>query len=632
MAGYDDFSGLLGLMQGQGLGQAEAYPEPVQTAAPRVSMGNLLKDNWGLLGTVGVLSALANSGRRRPLGQVIGNAGLDALSALGQVGMAKMQRDRLAQQDALQRSQWEAARADRQLSNAIALGNYQLKQAEAAREAAGYQMLGNIMGGGLGGMPGMGAAVPAAAGAVQPGQGLPTVEGGRGHSIAEDFHNPGNIKNPATHNAADRRSQFRRYASDAEGFQDMARLLGTKGYQGLTVRQMANRWVTGNPGSSAPAEYLNNFVKMGFNLDAPANISDQKVLGRLLKAFAVGESPLGARYSAEQIQGFLSPGSAPSAGASPVPAGSPLAPPSASGQDMSRVPRMGAGAGAGLQPLGIDPRLLVAASFPGNAGAAARAIINIQMQAQNRDLQNKIAATNLDMGAMNLRMKEHQIERDRLRDERERMKDDPRYLYRAAAAKNDAAYADKLREDIATQDSVIENAATLDSLYAQGLKTGIGQDVLDNANRFLNLLGIDGAAMFGANRPQTAEAFRQMTQTNVFNVLKQQTGVQTEGDAQRAARTWASIGNTPQGNQWINAYMRNVAQRKKDRALFIIDYMDQHGGGRAAAEQEWRKRAQSLPSVVPAVPGAPGQPAQRQAPQQAPAGRKPLGDIWGGGR
>ena len=48
MAGYDDFSGLLGLMQGQGLGQAEAYPEPVQTAAPRVSMGNILKDNWGL--------------------------------------------------------------------------------------------------------------------------------------------------------------------------------------------------------------------------------------------------------------------------------------------------------------------------------------------------------------------------------------------------------------------------------------------------------------------------------------------------------------------------------------------------------------------------------------------------------
>jgi hypothetical protein len=284
--------------------------------------------------------------------------------------MAKMQRDRLASQDALQRSQWEAARADRQLSNAIALGNYRLKQDEAAREAAGYAMLGGLMGGS--GMPGMGAGAPAAGG-VQPGQGLPTVEGGRGHSIAEDFHNPGNIKNPATHNAADRRSQFRRYASDAEGFQDMARLLGTKGYRGLTVRQMANRWVTGNPGSSAPAEYLNNFVKMGFNLDAPANVSDPRELGRLLKAFAVGESPLGARYSAEQIQGFLAPGQA-------SPAGSPLASPSAGGQDMSRVPRLGAGAGAGIQPLGIDPRLLRLAAYPGKAGETARALVSQQIQ------------------------------------------------------------------------------------------------------------------------------------------------------------------------------------------------------------------------------------------------------------
>lgn len=365
---YGDFDGLLGLMAGQGQAQPEAYPVPPQTPA-KVSMGQLVKNNWGLLGTVAALSALANASGRRSAGQVIGNAGLDALSALGQVGMARMQRDRLAQQDALQRSQWEATRADRQLSNAIALGNYQLKQAEAAREAEGYRMLGGIMGGGAGGMPAM--APGGAGGYGQPGQGLPTAEGGRGHSIAEDFHNPGNIKNPATHDSPDRRAQFRRYASDAEGFQDMARLLGSRGYRGLTVRQMANRWVTGNPGTSAPAEYLGNFVKMGFNLDAPANVSDPKELGRLLKAFAVGESPLGSRYSAEQIQGFLAPGPA-----SPAPAGSPLAPPSAGGQDMSRIPRLG----AGIQPLGVDPRLLRMAAYPGTAGETARGLLSQQIQ------------------------------------------------------------------------------------------------------------------------------------------------------------------------------------------------------------------------------------------------------------
>lgn len=165
MAGYDDFSGLLGLMQGQGLGQAEAYPEPVQTAAPRVSMGSLLKDNWGLLGTVAALSALAGSNGRRSVGQVIGNAGLDALSALGQVGMAKMKRDQLQQQNDLARSQWEAADADRKLRSAIALGDYNLKLGKQSQELRERQMLAQMLGGA--GPEGFGQ--PQSGGTVQPG-------------------------------------------------------------------------------------------------------------------------------------------------------------------------------------------------------------------------------------------------------------------------------------------------------------------------------------------------------------------------------------------------------------------------------------------------------------------------------
>ena len=162
---YGDFDGLLGLMAGQGQAQSgEAYPMPPQTPA-NVSMGSLLKNNWGLLGTVAALSALANANGRRSAGQVIGNAGLDALSALGQVGMAKMRRDQMQQQNDLARSQWEAADADRKLRSAIALGDYNLKLGKQSQELRERQMLAQMLGGA--GPEGFGQ--PQSGGNVQPG-------------------------------------------------------------------------------------------------------------------------------------------------------------------------------------------------------------------------------------------------------------------------------------------------------------------------------------------------------------------------------------------------------------------------------------------------------------------------------
>lgn len=177
MAYGDSFQGLLGFMQGQDQGfglnmglQQGAYPEPVQET-PKISMGQLLKNNWGLLGTVAALSALANANGRRSAGQVIGNAGLDALSALGQVGMAKMKRDQMQQQNALARSQWEAADADRKLRNAISLGEYNLKLGENQQELRDRAMLIQMLGGG--GMPGgagpEGFGQPQLGGSAQPG-------------------------------------------------------------------------------------------------------------------------------------------------------------------------------------------------------------------------------------------------------------------------------------------------------------------------------------------------------------------------------------------------------------------------------------------------------------------------------
>lgn len=175
MAYGDSFQGLLGFMQGQDQGfglnmglQQGTYPEPVQET-PKISMGQLLKNNWGLLGTVAALSALANANGRRSAGQVIGNAGLDALSALGQVGMAKMKRDQMQQQNALARSQWEAADADRKLRNAISLGEYNLKLGKNQQELRNRAMLMQMISGAPFGDPDAGTAGPGGFGQSQPG-------------------------------------------------------------------------------------------------------------------------------------------------------------------------------------------------------------------------------------------------------------------------------------------------------------------------------------------------------------------------------------------------------------------------------------------------------------------------------
>lgn len=180
-------------------------------------------------------------------------------------------------------------------------------------------------------------------------------------------------------------------------------------------------------------------------------------------------------------------------------------------------------------------------------------------------------------------------------------------------AEKTAGFMDELEKDIAIQNDVITNADAFDSLMKnEGLKTGVGQDVLDTTARWLERLGVDTSFLTGANRPATADALRQQVQTNVMNVLAAQKGVQTEGDAQRARETWVRLQNTPEGNLWINQYMKNIAQRKMDRANFILDEMERNGGNVRAAQNAWQKHAKELPSVAPLVPEAPKKPQGEQ--------------------
>ena len=129
--------------------------------------------------------------------------------------------------------------------------------------------------------------------------------------------------------------------------------------------------------------------------------------------------------------------------------------------------------------------------------------------------------------------------------------------------KKSAEEISRWRNDIRTQNDIITNADAFDSLMQnEGLKTGVGQDILDATARWLERIGVSDTSFLNANKPATADALRQMVTKNVFNTLLEQKGVQTEGDAQRARESWVRVQNTPEGNKWINDYMKNVAKRR----------------------------------------------------------------------
>lgn len=152
----------------------------------------------------------------------------------------------------------------------------------------------------------------------------------RGGSIAETHHNPGNIR----HNGKD----YDYYQSDADGWRDMAAVLRKPGYANLTVRQIAERYVTGHVGGKVVDSYFQAIQKQGFSLDEKPNLQDPIVLARLMKGMAVGESPLGQKYTVEQIHALVAAGGQ---GAGPMKGGAP-------GQPGMPMMQGGSGMGRGL--------------------------------------------------------------------------------------------------------------------------------------------------------------------------------------------------------------------------------------------------------------------------------------------
>lgn len=543
-----------------------------QPAPKNMSMADVVSGNPGFLAGVTALSMLANNNGRRNFGQLLGRGGLDALGALGNAGMYGLQRDRMATQDALARAQWEASREDRGLANAISLGQLQLAQQklglaqqQAQREAADRDLWGRLMGlPGLTGGSGQGVdmdpmkmpripdgpTMPAST--LPPKNQRPAGPDGAPLDKAAMTNNPGNVGNFG--------DQVRVYPTILDGLKGMrANLLSPTYAKNPTVAAIISRWSPSNENDTGTL-IRNTAAMMGVDPNQPLNLNDPQTMKSLMRAITVNEGSY--KYvPADEFDMAV--------GLKPVPAGYRSADYRGNQQAQNGTPYSG---GSG----GVSPNLMAAASFPGDMGAAAGRVLGIQQQQEKNDL-------------------------DRAKLDFERTKASPRYAYEQETAKRDADYADELNKAITTQDGLITNAKTLKALLDSGLQSGPLQDKIDMANQVLHRIGFTGN-LPGANDVQNYDAFQYLVYKNMLNVLADQKGSQTDKDAENARRTFARIEGSREGNEWVTQYMLNMATRKKEEAMFKLDYMQKHGGDRFGAARAWEKYRDALPSVVPPAP------------------------------
>lgn len=542
-----------------------------QPAPKNMSMADVVSGNPGFLAGVTALSMLANNNGRRSFGQLLGRGGLDALGALGNAGMYGLQRDRMATQDALARAQWEASREDRGLANAISLGQLQiaqqrmgLAQQQAQREAADRDLWGRLMGlpgltGGSGQgidmdpmkMPRIPDGTTLSAGTLPPKNQRPAGPDGAPLDKAAMTNNPGNVGNFG--------DQVRVYPSILDGLKGMrANLLSPAYAQNPTVAAIISRWSPSNENDTS-ALIKDTAAMMGVDPNQPLDLNDPQTMKSLMRAITVNEGSY--KYvPADEFDMAV--------GLKPVPAGYRSVDYRGNQQAQSGTPYNG---GSG----GVSPNLMAAASLPGDYGAAAGRVAGIQQQQEKNAL-------------------------DRERFEFERAKASPGYMFNQKLAEKSADYYDSLNDDVAAKDEMITNVETLKSLLVN-LKSGPLQDKIDMANQFLHKIGFSGN-LIGANDVRDADALQYLINKNVFNVLTQQKGQQTEGDADRAKKTFASLENSPEGANWIAQYMFNLATRGKEKDMFLIDQMRKNGGDRYAAMRAWDKYQKTLPSVVPPAP------------------------------
>lgn len=133
---------------------------------------------------------------------------------------------------------------------------------------------------------------------------------GSGGTIAETFRNPLNLKKAGANTGT--RDDFRQFGSYAEGFGaawDQLKIYQSR--DGLTTpRRMAAKWAPVSDGNDQN-KYVAALRSVGLDPDAEIDVNDPGQAALLMKGMALAESPVGKRFSEDDIAKMLSTGKDP---------------------------------------------------------------------------------------------------------------------------------------------------------------------------------------------------------------------------------------------------------------------------------------------------------------------------------
>lgn len=127
---------------------------------------------------------------------------------------------------------------------------------------------------------------------------------GSGGTIAETFRNPLNLKKAGANTGT--RDDFRQFGSYAEGFGAAWDQLKTyQSRDGLTTpRRMAAKWAPVSDGNDQN-KYVAALRSVGLDPDAEIDVNDPGQSALLMKGMALAESPVGQRFSKDDIAAML---------------------------------------------------------------------------------------------------------------------------------------------------------------------------------------------------------------------------------------------------------------------------------------------------------------------------------------
>ena len=108
-------------------------------------------------------------------------------------------------------------------------------------------------------------------------------------------------------------------------------------------------------------------------------------------------------------------------------------------------------------------------------------------------------------------------------------------------------------------------------------------------------VGIDAEELFGVDLANV-QAFNSVNKRLINQVLNQAKGPQTEGDAKRAVRTLATLGNKPEANAFILDTLEANSLRKIEQKNFLESSID-NGLTAKQANADWNKFKNTTPML-----------------------------------